>query len=62
MPADYVLARQRIRAALDKNETLLVYATDPVLLGWLGDLQRYPESRVTWRVLIPAKSLPSYSG
>ena len=52
--ADYVLVRQQIRAALDQGHALTVYATNPVLLGWLSDLQRYPERHVAWREVDPS--------
>jgi len=55
-PADYVPVRRRIRQALDQGESLVVYATDPVILGWLADLQRYPETRVTWREIDPGET------
>ncbi|NTU79113.1 MAG: hypothetical protein HGA45_06885 [Chloroflexales bacterium] len=61
-PVDYVLVRRRIRGALDQGEPLIVYATDPVVLGWLADLHRYPESRVTWRVVDPGEEFTQRFG
>ncbi|MEI6179109.1 MAG: hypothetical protein WCP31_00025 [Chloroflexales bacterium] len=52
--ADYVPVRQQIRAALDQGHALIVYATNSVLLGWLSDLQRYPERHVAWREVEPS--------
>ena len=60
--ADYVSIRRRIRAALDQDEPLVVYTTDPVLLGWLSDLQRYPEHRLTWRVVDPGEEFTGLFG
>jgi hypothetical protein len=60
--ADYVLVRRRIRAALDQDEPLIVYGTDPVLLGWLNDLQRYPEARLTWRAVDPGEEFTQLFG
>ena len=59
---EYVTVRRRVREALDHNEPLVVYATDPVLLHWLADLQRYPDSRVTWRVVDPAEEFMRFFG
>ncbi|MEI7768851.1 MAG: hypothetical protein WCI67_02625 [Chloroflexales bacterium] len=59
---DYVPVRRRIRTALDQDEPLTVYATNPVLLGWLGDLQRYPESRIAWRVVDPGEEFTQMFG
>lgn len=59
---DYVPVRQRIRAALDQGAALTVYVTDPVVLGWLTDLQRYPERRVTWRVVDPREEFAQIFG
>jgi hypothetical protein len=60
--ADYVSIRRRIRAALDQDESLVIYITDPVLLGWLSDLQRYPEYRLTWRVIDPGEEFTGLFG
>lgn len=60
--ADYVQVRRSIRLALDHTETLTVYARDPVVLGWLSDLQRYPESHITWRVVDPREAFRQLFG
>jgi hypothetical protein len=60
--ADYVQIRRRIRAALDQDQPLVIYATDPVLLGWLSDLQRYPERRLTWNVVDPSEEFTGLFG
>ncbi len=60
--ADYVSIRRRIRVALDQDEPLVVYTTNPVLLGWLSDLQRYPERRVAWHVVDPAEEFTELFG
>jgi len=61
-PGDYVLIRQRIRAALDQGSALTVYATDPVVLNWLADLRRYPASHITWRVIDPGETFAQLFG
>lgn len=60
--ADYVPVRQRIRTALDRGELLTVYTTNPVILGWLSDLQRYPASHITWRDLDPGETFTRLFG
>ncbi|NJO81810.1 MAG: PglZ domain-containing protein [Blastochloris sp.] len=52
---DYVAVRRRIQAALDQGKGLTVYVTDPVVIGWLSDLRRYPESYITWQVVDPGE-------
>src|SRR5690349_274480 len=59
---DYVSIRCRIRLALDHDDPLVVYTTDPILLGWLSDLQRYPEHRLTWRVVDPCEEFTGLFG
>lgn len=59
---DYVSVRRRIRAALDDDESLTIYVTNPVLLGWLSDLQRYPESRILWRIVDPSEEFTQLFG
>jgi hypothetical protein len=48
---DYVAIRQHIRRSLDQDEALTVYTANPVVLGWLSDLRRYPEARLRWQVI-----------
>lgn len=60
--ADYILIRRRIRAALDQDEALTVYATDAVVLGWLSDLQRYPETHLAWHVVDPGEEFTRLFG
>jgi hypothetical protein len=60
--ADYVSIRRGIRVALDQDKPLIVYTTNPVLLGWLSDLHRYPERRVTWRVVDPGEEFTGLFG
>lgn len=60
--ADYVPVRRSIRAALDRNEPLTVYVSNPVVLAWLSDLQRYPESYVVWQVVDPGEEFTQLFG
>jgi hypothetical protein len=60
--ADYISIRRQIRVALDQDKLLVIYTTNPVVLGWLSDLQRYPEHRVTWRVIDPGEEFSSLFG
>jgi len=50
---DYVHVRRRIHMALVRAEPLTIYANNPVVLHWLRDLQRYPETRIHWEVIDP---------
>ena len=50
---DYVHVRRRIHMALGRAEPLTIYANNPVVLHWLRDLQRYPETRIHWEVVDP---------
>lgn len=59
---DFVPVRRRIRDALDRHEELAVYATDPVVLGWLSDLQRYPDTCVAWRIIDPGEDFTELFG
>lgn len=59
---DYMTIRRRIRVALDQDESLIIYATNPVIVGWLSDLQRYPESRLIWQVIDPADTFTRLFG
>lgn len=59
---DYIVVRQRIRKAIDQSEPLTVYATDPVVLGWLSDLRRYPEHCVQWQEVDPSAEFISLFG
>ncbi|PDW03276.1 PglZ domain-containing protein [Candidatus Viridilinea mediisalina] len=58
-PADYVEVRCQIKAALVNFTSLTVYVTDPVVLCWLSDLQRYPASHLCWHEVDPCEQFRS---